>query len=143
MFKVDRKSSNYNDNGTVLCKVGKMFHEDSLISNIAARCDENAEWSFNSSKLHCYRGLVLAYKVLPEKTSTILKKNKSTYNASFFWNIHFSLYFFNIRTIYILYFRKNVLNNYIRQNNYQKSCDCNTKHKTLPYFLSISFHSSR
>ena len=55
-FEIVSKSSNYNDNGTVLCKTGKMFHEDSLISNITARCDEDANWSFNSSKLHCYRG---------------------------------------------------------------------------------------
>jgi len=54
MFKVVSNSSNYNDNGTILCKTGRMFYEDSLISNITARCDENANWSFNSSKLHCY-----------------------------------------------------------------------------------------
>ena len=61
-FKIVSKSSHYNDNGTVLCKVGKMFYEDSLISNITARCNESAKWSFNLTKLHCYKGLVLAYK---------------------------------------------------------------------------------
>ena len=47
-----------------MCKVGKMFYEDSLISNTTARCNENANWSFDSSKLSCYRGLVLAYEII-------------------------------------------------------------------------------
>ena len=39
-----------------------MFYEDSLISNTTTRCNENANWSFNSSKLSCYKGSVLANK---------------------------------------------------------------------------------
>ena len=73
-FKIVSKSSHYNVNGTVLCKVGKMFYENSLILNITARCDESATWYFNSSELHCYRGLVLAYKVLSEKKAQHFKQ---------------------------------------------------------------------
>ena len=50
------KSSRYNDIGTILCKIGQMFYEDSFISNISARCNENAEWDFNSANLKCYKG---------------------------------------------------------------------------------------
>ena len=39
-----------------------MFYKDSLISNTTARCNESANWSINSSGLHCYKGLVLAYE---------------------------------------------------------------------------------
>ena len=34
-----------------------MFYEDSLVTNRTAVCDKNAKWSFNSTNLHCYRGL--------------------------------------------------------------------------------------
>ena len=57
-FKIVSKSSQYNYNGTVLCKKGKMFYEKSFISNITARCNETAEWDFNSAKLHCLKGLL-------------------------------------------------------------------------------------
>ena len=53
------KSSEHNDKGTVFCKNGHMFYKDSFISNRTATCDENANWSFNSTNLHCYKGLVL------------------------------------------------------------------------------------
>ena len=55
-------SSHYNDIGTVLCKNGQMFYEDSFISNISARCNENAEWDFNSTKLNCYKGWIKEYQ---------------------------------------------------------------------------------
>ena len=56
------KSSRYNDIGTILCKIGQMFYEDSFISNISARCNENAEWDFNSANLKCYKGFFLYKK---------------------------------------------------------------------------------
>ena len=83
-FEIVSKSSHYNNNGTVLCKVGKMFYEDSLISNTTARCNENANWSFNSSKLRCYKGLVLAYK-------KVVKMYRNFY--SFIYSKTLNLYF--------------------------------------------------
>ena len=56
-FKVVSKSSQLNDNGTVFCKNGHMFYEDSFVTNRTAVCDKNAKWSFNSTNLHCYKGL--------------------------------------------------------------------------------------
>ena len=61
-FKVVSKSSQYNDNGTVLCKNGQMFYEESFILSIGAKCNESAEWDFNSAKLHCLEGLFSFYK---------------------------------------------------------------------------------
>ena len=55
-FKVVSKSSNYNDIGTILCKNGQMFYEDSFISNTTARCNKSAEWEFSSTNLICYKG---------------------------------------------------------------------------------------
>ena len=64
-FKVVSKSSNYNDIGTILCKNGHMFYEDSFISNITARCNETAEWDFDSAKLHCLKGsLTICIKLI-------------------------------------------------------------------------------
>ena len=55
-FKVVSKSSQHNDIATVLCKIGQMFYKESFISSISARCNESAEWDFNSAKLHCLKG---------------------------------------------------------------------------------------
>ena len=97
MFRVDSNSSSYNDNGTVLCKTGKMFYEDSLISNITARCNESATWSFNSSKLHCYRGLVLAYKIYRDFNLFIYSKKFNFYSH---WILDdFYLYFIVISSL--------------------------------------------
>ena len=63
------KSSHYNDNGTVMCKNGQMFYEDSFIPNISARCNENAVWDFNSNKLQCVNGLF----VIKKHNTTALK----------------------------------------------------------------------
>ena len=60
-YKVVSNSSHYNSKGTVLCKNGHMFYEDFFISNITAKCEKNAEWSFNSTKLHCLNGLFIIY----------------------------------------------------------------------------------
>ena len=57
-FKIVSKSSQFNDIGKVLCKSGNMFYEDSLVTNRTAICDKNAKWSFNSTNLHCYEGLI-------------------------------------------------------------------------------------
>ena len=57
-FKVESKSSQYNDNGTLLCKNGQMFYKDFFISNITARCNENAKWDFDSTNLNCYKGFL-------------------------------------------------------------------------------------
>ena len=56
-FKLESKSSHYNDIGTVLCKNGQMFYKNSFIPNKTARCNETAEWNFDSTNLNCYRGL--------------------------------------------------------------------------------------
>ena len=52
------KSSEHNDKGTVFCKNGHMFYKNSFNPKITATCDENANWSFDSTNLHCYRGLI-------------------------------------------------------------------------------------
>ena len=33
-----------------------MFYKDSFISNITARCNETAEWDFDSTNLNCFKG---------------------------------------------------------------------------------------
>ena len=39
-----------------------MFYEESFVSSISARCNENAVWDFNSNKLHCVNGLLIIKK---------------------------------------------------------------------------------
>ena len=58
-FKIDSRSSKYNAIGVVMCKSGKMFRKGVLISNTKARCGGNSNWYFDSTDLHCYRGLFL------------------------------------------------------------------------------------
>ena len=55
-FKVVSESSNYDDTGTLFCRSGQMFYDGSPVSNITARCDESATWSFDSEKVRCYTG---------------------------------------------------------------------------------------
>ena len=55
------KSSQYNDIGTILCKNGQMFYKDSFISNVTTRCNEIAEWDFDSSNLNCLKGFFSFY----------------------------------------------------------------------------------
>ena len=51
--------------GTVLCKNGQMFYEESFILSIGAKCNESAEWDFNSAKLHCLKGsLTICIKLI-------------------------------------------------------------------------------
>ena len=58
-FKIDSRSSKYNAIGAVMSKSGNMFKKGVLTSNIQARCGENSQWYFDSTDLHCYRGLFL------------------------------------------------------------------------------------
>ena len=79
-FKVVSKSSHLNDNGTVLCKNGQMFYEESFIPNITARCNKNAEWDFNSTNLHCLKGKLIIYTKNRLKVS-----NKLLLQNTFVW----------------------------------------------------------